>query len=123
MGAIFFMPIFDVYLDSIAVAAMIIVIGIIVDDAIIIAENIMRHMAMGKEPLEAAVDGTREVFLPVLTTIITTLLAFAPMFFMKGIMGKFVYVIPLVVTIALVVSFAESILALPAHIGGSLKHA
>ncbi len=122
MGVVFFMPIFDVYLDSIAVAAMIIVIGIIVDDAIIIAENISRHMAMGKDPLLAAVDGTREVFLPVLTTIITTLLAFAPMFFMSGIMGKFVYVIPLVVTISLIVSFAESIFALPAHISSTFSH-
>jgi multidrug efflux pump subunit AcrB len=122
MGVVFFMPIFDVYLDSIAVAAMIIVIGIIVDDAIIIAENISRHMSMGKLPIDAAVDGTREVFLPVLTTIVTTLLAFAPMFFMTGIMGKFVYVIPLVVTISLIVSFAESIFALPAHISGTFAH-
>ena len=122
MGVIFFMPIFDVYLDSIALAAMIIVIGIIVDDAIIIAENVSRHMSLGKDPLTAAVDGTKEVFLPVLTTILTTLLAFAPMFFMTGIMGKFIYVIPLVVTISLLVSFAESILALPAHLAGSFAH-
>jgi len=115
-GVIFFLPLFDASLNSISVGAMIIVIGIIVDDAIVISENIARHRARGAGALEASVEGISEVFFPVLTTIVTTMLAFAPMFFMSGIMGKFVYVIPLVVIIALAVSFVESTLALPAHL-------
>ena len=116
LGALFLMPLFDVYLDSISLAAMIMVIGIIVDDAIIISENIQRHREKGNPPLESAVEGIREVFRPVLTTILTTFFAFAPLFFMKGIMGKFVFVIPLVISLALFVSMFEAIVALPAHL-------
>jgi len=116
LGTLFFLPAFDVTLDSIALASMAIVIGIVVDDAIIISENITRHLAMGKPPVEAAVDGVSEVFLPVLTTIITTIFAFSPLFFMQGMLGRFIYVIPLVVVLALVISFFESTLALPSHL-------
>jgi len=116
LGALFLMPFFGVYLDSISLAGMIMVIGIIVDDAIIIAENIQRHREKGDPPLEAAVEGLTEVFRPVLTTVLTTFFAFAPMFFMKGIMGKFVFVIPMVISLALFISLFEAIVALPAHL-------
>jgi multidrug efflux pump subunit AcrB len=122
LGVVFMMPVFDVYLDSISLAAMIIVIGIIVDDAIIIAENIQRHREKGDPPLIAAVEGIREVFLPVLTTILTTFFAFAPMFFMSGIMGKFIFVIPLVISLALFISLFEAIVALPAHLIQGFRH-
>ena len=115
-GTLFLLPVFDVTLDSITLAAMAVVIGIVVDDAIVISENITRHLAMGKTPVEAAVDGTSEVFMPVLTTIITTVLAFSPLFFMEGTLGRFIFVIPLVVVLALAISFFESTLALPAHL-------
>ena len=115
-GTLFFLPVFGMTLDSISLAAMAIVIGIVVDDAVVISENITRHLEMGKSPVDAAVDGTSEVFLPVLTTIVTTILAFSPMFFMEGSLGRFIYVIPLVVCLALVISFFESTLALPSHL-------
>ncbi len=122
LGSIFLMPMFGVYLDSISMAAMIIIIGIIVDDGIIIAENIQRHRENGATPLDAAVNGLHEVFTPVVTTILTTFLAFAPMFFMSGIMGSFIFVIPLVITLALFISLFEATIALPAHlIGGKVK--
>jgi multidrug efflux pump subunit AcrB len=116
LGALFLMPFFGAYLDSISLAGMIMVIGIIVDDAIIIAENIQRHREKGDPPLVAAVEGIREVYRPVLTTILTTFFAFAPLFFMGGIMGKFVFVIPLVISLALFVSLFEATVALPAHL-------
>ena len=72
---------------------MILVIGIIVDDGIVIGESIWRQREMGLTRLEAAVEGTAAVFRPVLTTIITTILAFAPLFFMSGMMDSFVFVI------------------------------
>ena len=116
LGAIFFLPVFDITLNAIAMAGLIIVIGIVVDDAIVVSENITRHSEMGKTPIDAAVDGTAEVFKPVLTTILTTILAFSPMFFIDGVLGDFVFVIPLVVCVALIVSFIESIFALPSHL-------
>lgn len=122
LGVIFLLPMFDVALDSITLSSMIIVIGIIVDDAIIISENIYRRNELGDVPLEAAVNGINGVFRPVLTTILTTFLAFAPMFFMPGMLGKFVYVIPLTISLALFVSLAEAIIALPAHIMPGLKN-
>ncbi len=121
LGTIFMLPMFGVFLDSITLTAMVLVLGIIVDDAIIISESIYRHSEMGKSPTEAAVDGLREVFKPVITTILTTFIAFAPLFFMPGMLGKFVYVIPLVITLALIVSMLESTCALPAHLAGGMK--
>jgi len=96
-------------------------IGIIVDDGIIVSENITRRRELGDTPLQAAVNGVKEVFFPVLTTILTTFLAFAPMFLMTGMMGKFVFVIPLTVSLALFFSFFESIVALPAHLVKGMK--
>jgi multidrug efflux pump subunit AcrB len=116
LGTIFLLPVFGAYLDSIALGAMILVIGIIVDDGIVVAENIWRCREQGMAALEAAVEGSTAVFKPVVTTLATTGLAFAPMFFMTGTLGDFIYVIPLVVIIALIVSFAELTIALPAHL-------
>lgn len=119
-GVFLLMPMFGTYIEVVSLTAFIIVIGIIVDDAIIISENIVRHREMGKAPLEATVDGVKEVAGPVITTILTTFLAFAPMFFMSGIMGKFVFVIPLVISIALLFSTIEVFIVLPAHINKDL---
>ena len=121
LGTIFLLPMFGAYLDSIALGAMILVIGIIVDDGIIVAENIWRFREQGKSPLEAAVEGASAVFAPVVTTLLTTALAFAPMFFMSGTLGDFIFVIPLVVLLALLVSFFEMSIALPAHLIWGVK--
>ena len=121
LGTIFLLPIFGSYLDSITMTAMVLVIGIIVDDAIIIAESIYQQYEKGSSPIEAAVVGVREVIKPVVTTMLTTLIVFVPMFFMPGMLGKFVYVIPLVITLALAISFIESTMALPAHISHGMK--
>jgi multidrug efflux pump subunit AcrB len=121
LGTIFLLPVFDVYLDSITLTGMILVIGIIVDDAIIIAENITRRREKGDAPLDAAVNGIHEVFRPVVTTILTTFLVFAPMFFMTGVFGKFVFVIPLTISLALFISLGEAMVALPAHLVPGLR--
>ncbi|MFC1666058.1 efflux RND transporter permease subunit, partial [Pseudomonadota bacterium] len=121
LGVIFLLPKFDTFLDSITLTAMVIVMGIIVDDAIIISENIYQRYEQGDGPFDAAVNGLMGVFKPVLTTIFTTVIVFTPMFFMPGILGKFIYVIPLVIILALVVSLIESTLALPAHLSSGLS--
>ncbi|MEE9553872.1 MAG: efflux RND transporter permease subunit [candidate division Zixibacteria bacterium] len=116
LGVVFLIPFFDIHIELISLMGMVIVIGLIVDDAIVIAENIHRHREMGKQPIDAAVDGTYGVIRPVSATIMTTALAFGTMFFMTGMMGKFIYSIPLVIILALIVSFGESITVLPSHI-------
>ncbi len=116
LGVIFLLPSFGVYLDTIVLTAMIIVIGIIVDDAIIVSETIYERMNRGEKPIDAAVNGLNNVYRPVYTTLLTTFIAFAPMFFMPGMMGKFIYVIPLAVSLALFISMVEVTVALPAHL-------
>ena len=116
MGVVFLMPVAGAYLDVIALTAMLIIIGIIVDDGIIVSENIVSKAEKGLPPLKAATEGIQQVFKPVLTTMLTTFLAFAPMFFMTGVTGTFVFVIPLIISLALVISMLEVIIALPAHL-------
>jgi multidrug efflux pump subunit AcrB len=118
LGTVALLPAFDVFLDTIVLTSLVIVIGIIVDDAIIVSEAIYARMERGMSPLDAAVEGMTAVYKPVLTTILTTFLAFAPMFFMPGMLGKFVVVIPLAVSLALLVSWLEVTVALPSHIIG-----
>jgi multidrug efflux pump subunit AcrB len=123
MGTVFLLPLFGQIIDVVSMAGMIMVVGIVVDDAIIIAENIHRKRELGLQPVDAAVEGLSEVYKPVVTTILTTFVAFAPMFFMSGIMGKVVYVIPLTISLALFISLIEGTVALPAHvIWGAAPH-
>jgi len=121
LGTIFLLPRFGMYLDTITLSGMILVIGIIVDDAIIIAENISHRREQGDSALDAAVNGISEVFRPVLTTILTTFLVFAPMFFMPGIFGKYIVPIPLAISLALFISLVEVMIVLPAHLVPGLK--
>ncbi|MCP4400779.1 MAG: efflux RND transporter permease subunit [bacterium] len=121
LGVIILLPFFDVELDSITLAAMVLVLGIIVDDAIIITESIFQRSEKGETPFDAAVNGAHDVYLPVFTTIATTLLAFLPMFFMKGMMGKFIFVLPLTISLALFVSMVESFIMLPSHVMKGLQ--
>ena len=120
-GTVILLPFFDCTLDILTLGAMILIVGIIVDDAIIIAENIYQNYESGKTPLKSAVDGVYGVWKPVVTTVATTLLVFMPMFFMKGIMGKIIKVMPLTISIALIISLLESLLILPAHLKSGLS--
>ena len=105
-------------INLVSLAAMILVLGIVVDDSIIVAESIHHYKQTGENKFKSAVHGFKRVIMPVVTTILTTVLAFSSMFLMEGMMGKFIYVIPLVVIFALVLSFLEVSLALPAHLAG-----
>ena len=89
----------------------IILVGMIVDDAIIVAENIYRHREMGVPIYDAALIGTSEVFKPVLATVATTVVAFLPMITIPGIMGKFIRILPIIVSITMIASFLECILS------------
>ncbi|MEM7180975.1 MAG: efflux RND transporter permease subunit [Spirochaetota bacterium] len=107
---------FGLTLNLISMMGLIIVVGMLVDDAIIISENIFRYIEEGMDPREACIKGTHEVIAPVTATISTTTAAFAPLLFMSGIFGKFVFSIPLVVIIALASSLLEAFFVLPLHV-------
>lgn len=106
----------DITLNMITMFGFIMVLGMLVDDAIIIGENITWHMERGMPPKQAAVVGAYELMGPVTTTVMTTVVAFVPLMFMSGMIGKFIYGIPLVVIILLVFSWLESFLILPSHV-------
>ncbi len=116
LGVIFLLPQAGSSLDTLSLGAMILILGIVIDDSIIISESIHSRYEQGDDPLTAAVRGTMVVIVPVITTMLSTLVVFLPMFFMPGIMGKFIFVYPLVVCFALLISLFEVIIALPAHI-------
>jgi multidrug efflux pump subunit AcrB len=116
LGTLFMLPMSGAFLDTIAMGAMILVIGIIVDDGIVVAENIWQCREKSKAPLDAPVEGTYAVAKPVITAVVTTALAFVPMFFMTGSLGDFIFVIPLVVVIALTVSLVDTLPVMPAHL-------
>ena len=103
-------------LNLLTMFGFIIVLGLMVDDAIIIGENATYHMEKGLSPVEAAIKGTQELLGPVTATVLTTVVAFLPMMFMDGIIGKFVYSIPVVVVILLMFSWLEAIFILPNHV-------
>ncbi|MCK4423066.1 MAG: efflux RND transporter permease subunit, partial [Candidatus Omnitrophica bacterium] len=100
---------------------LIIVLGMLVDDGIIVAENAYRYMEQGIAPRLAAIKGTEEVIKPVTTAVLTTIAAFSPLLFMSGIIGKFVKIIPTVVIIALVASLVEALVILPSHLADFVK--
>ncbi len=112
---------FNITVNVLSLFGLILVIGILVDDAIVVAENVFTHLERGKSPVRAAIDGTMEVLPAVFAAVFTTILAFTPMFFMGGIIGKFISAIPAVVCLALLLSLVEGFLILPPHLAHSLK--
>lgn len=108
---------FDQTLNMLSLFSFLIALGIVVDDAIVIGENVYTHRAMGKSPLQAAIDGTIEVVPSVFSSVATTVFAFVPMFFVTGVMGKFFAVMPLAVIAILTISLLEACFALPCHLG------
>lgn len=107
---------FGITINMISLFGMILVIGILVDDGIVIAENIYQHFEQGKSPKRAAIDGTMEVLPAVLTSVTTTIIAFTPLLLLEGMM-EFMYEMAFVVVFSLVFSLFEAFLVLPAHIG------
>jgi len=101
--------------NLITMFGLIIVLGMLVDDGIIVAENCSRYLENGHEAREAAMLGSQEVAKPVVATVITTIAAFSPLLFMEGMLGKFIWGIPVVVIIALSASLFEALVILPSH--------
>jgi multidrug efflux pump subunit AcrB len=118
-GMFIFAGLYGITINVISLFGMIIVVGILVDDAVVVGENIYSHYERGKKPLQAVIDGTIEVFPAVVTSVATTIIAFLPYFFLDGRLGKFIWHVSLVVILSLIFSLIESLLILPAHLAHS----
>jgi len=121
LGTLALMAWLDISLNFLTMFGLIIVIGILVDDAIVVAENITTRHEGGEPALLASVNGADEVAWPVVSTVLTTIFAFVPLALMNGQIGDFMNVMPIVVGCALGISLIESLFILPMHMGHSLR--
>jgi len=116
LGAFWIIPYFDVSINMISLFAFIMSLGIVVDDAIVVGENIFAYRQQGMDRNAAAVKGVKEMAMPVILAVLTTNFAFIPLAYTSGVMGKFLRVLPIVVVSVLSVSLIEALLILPAHL-------
>ncbi|MBI5851801.1 MAG: efflux RND transporter permease subunit [Planctomycetes bacterium] len=116
LGAFAVMPWIGASINMLSLFAFVLVLGIVVDDAIVVGENVFAHSRAGRPPRLAAEEGAREVALPVAASVLTTVAAFLPMFNIPGLFGRFFSLIPMVVIPVLLISLLESTFLLPAHL-------
>ncbi len=117
LGSFLILPSLGVTLNMISLFAFIIALGIVVDDAIIIGENIYHYRQDGLPPMQAAIKGAQDMAVPVTFSILTNIATFMPLFFMPGVMGKIFFMIPTVVITVFLISLTESLFILPNHLG------
>lgn len=120
-GAFWLMPRFNVSLNMISLFAFIMSLGLVVDDAIVVGENIFTYRRRGMSGIAAAIKGVKEMVAPVTIAVLTTIFAFLPLLFIIGVMGKIMRVIPIIVISVLSVSLVEALLILPAHLSGGFS--
>ncbi len=121
MGAFLALDAIGATINMISLFGFIMTLGILVDDAIIVGENIYTHSGKGKSSKVAVVDGLKEVGWPVVMAVSTTVVAFTPLMFISGIMGKFIAVLPQAVIAILILSLFEALVILPAHLDYALS--
>ncbi|MCF6246002.1 MAG: efflux RND transporter permease subunit [Desulfobacula sp.] len=119
MGAFLILDYFGASLNMLSMFGFIMTLGILVDDAIIVGENVYTHYTMGKTAKQAVIDGVAQIGGPVVMAVTTTIVAFAPLMYITGIMGKFIAIMPQAVICILIFSLVEAFIILPAH----LEHA
>ncbi|MES9955887.1 MAG: efflux RND transporter permease subunit [Sedimenticola sp.] len=122
LGALYFMSILGLTINMITMVALLIAIGLLMDDAIVISENIATHLRRGKSAMQAAIDGTKQVSPGVISSFLTTVSVFGPLAFLSGHMGKVLQFIPMVLILVIAVSLIEAFCILPHHLAHSLKH-
>ena len=116
LGALWLMPGLEVSINEVSLFAFILVLGIVVDDAIVVGENIYTHQEQHHEGLRGAIEGAQEISVPVIFAVLTSVAAFVPLMMVPGMMGKIFRVIPLIVIPCLLFSLVESLQILPAHL-------
>jgi len=122
LGAFFFLPIIGFSINMFTMVGLLLALGLLMDDAIVISENIAVHLQSGKPALQAAIDGTAEVKGGVLSSFATTLLIFGPISFLTGEIGKVMRVMPVMLILVLSVSLIEAFWILPHHLAHALGH-
>lgn len=120
MGAFLVLNFLGASLNMLSMFAFIMTLGILVDDAIIVGENVYSHYEMGKSPKAAVMDGLDQVGVPVLMAVTTTIVAFSPIMYVTGIIGKFIAIMPQAVICILAFSLIEAFIILPAHLNTAL---
>ena len=116
MGGFWLLPLFDVSINMISLFTFILVLGIVVDDAIVVGENIHIHLKRGLSGVDAALEGAYQVAKPVIFAVLTTMVTFSPMILVEGALGKIWKIIPVVTIVVLFFSLIESLTILPAHL-------
>ena len=116
LGSFLFIPQMGVTINMISLFAFIVSLGIVVDDAIVVGENIYQHRQLGKSFIDSAIYGAKEISTPVIFSVLTNMVAFSPLYFVPGVMGKVFMNIPVVVISVFAISLIESLLILPAHL-------
>jgi multidrug efflux pump subunit AcrB len=116
LGAFLFFDAFAININMISLFALIIVLGIVVDDAVVVGESIISEQENGKTAMQAAMDGVNAVIGPVMVGVLTTMAAFAPLLFVTGTFGQILGVVPVVVILVLAISLIEAFLILPSHL-------
>jgi len=119
LAAIWFLPFADVSINMISLFAFIMVLGIVVDDAIVVGEQVFTLREEGMEPMKASIEGTSIIGKPVIFSVLTTVAAFMPLMMATGMMGKIMRNIPVVVIAVLIASLIECLFILPSHLAGS----
>jgi len=122
LGALFIMGMLGLTINMITMVALLIAIGLLMDDAIVISENIAAHLRKGKAPVQAAIDGAKQVAPGVISSFLTTIAVFGPLAFLSGHMGNVLKFIPMVLCLVLAVSLIEAFMILPHHLAHSLTY-
>jgi HAE1 family hydrophobic/amphiphilic exporter-1 len=122
LGAFYFMPMLGQTINMMTLVGMLLATGLLMDDGIVIAENIARHLSLGKSSVEAAVQGVSEVAAGVFSSFLTTVCVLGPLLSLSGLIGQVLEVIPLVLILVMAISLIEGFLILPAHLAHSLHH-
>jgi multidrug efflux pump subunit AcrB len=116
LGSLLILSSLGISVNMISMFAFLIALGIVVDDAIVVGENIHTLRQSGMQPLQASIEGVRQIAMPVVFSVLTNIVAFMPLLFIPGTMGKIMYCIPVVVIAVFAISLIESLFILPAHL-------
>ena len=121
VGSLLLMPLVGLSINMVSMFGFLVALGIVVDDAIVVGENVYEYRQQGMSPLDAAIKGARDMAQPVTFAILTNIIAFVPLLFIPGVTGKYWWPLPAVVIIVLAVSLLEALFILPAHLGHTPK--
>ncbi|MGI9455559.1 MAG: efflux RND transporter permease subunit [Aeoliella sp.] len=121
LGAFYFMTEADITINMISMVAMLLALGLLMDDGIVIAENIATHLSRGAAPMQAAIDGVGQMKAGVFSSFLTTVCVLGPLTALAGDLGKILRVVPIVLILVLAISLIEAFLILPSHLGHSMR--